>query len=90
MNIQPTRDSLYTHFHGDTRMWVITLHDKVLTGKVVYILDSSLETKFGKWSWFALELRAECVYVITVHMRIAKLDDEFASLGISDMRYHVR
>ena len=70
-------------------MRTISLNDDVLALEFIDFLDFPPPLDRREWIRLPLKLDLQCVDVISVHMRVAKLDDEFACLGIGDMRDHM-
>lgn len=87
-NMRPL-DKSNTHFHGNTRMRIITLNGNILTREIINILHLSPPQKLWEWSGLPFQLQLQCIDVISIDVRVSELDDEFMWLGIGDVRNHV-
>lgn len=80
---------LYTHLHSDRWMGAIPFDYDVLALELVDHLDFPPPLDRWERKRLPLQLDLQRFQVISVYMRVAKLNDEFACLGIGDMRDHV-
>ena len=69
---------------------MITLHDDVLALEAVDHLDFPLPLNRRERVRLPPQLDLQCIDVISVYVRVAELDDEFASFGVGDMCDHMR
>ena len=71
-------------------MRIIPLNHNVFAHKVVNSVHLPRPLELGKRSRLALQLRAERVDMVAVHVRVAELDDELVRLGLREVRDEVR
>ena len=81
--------SLHAHLHSDRWMRTISLNNNVLALELVNYFNFPLPLDRRERIWLPLQLGLQCIDVVSIHMRVAKLDNEFARLGIGDMRDHM-
>lgn len=71
-------------------MRTITLNDDVIALELIDHLDFPSPLDRREWIRLSLQLDPQRVDMIAIDVRISKLDDEFACVGIGDMCDHMR